>query len=249
MLTLKVVKCYKNIQYFNKYWFQALIYRLTLNSEFDFHNDKYKFFTFSDLIPPNNLEDGKEFKIIISSPLKSFIKFLKKEFENISTFDLGPYLQLEVKNAKTFSLKELDDLKRGQVINLITGSPLYVKYSNRSWTKEDSIKYLYKTLIDLQIKRFKEYLKLLESKNIISSEKREKLLKTIENVKLPFFLNFKIKKSLPLVIEMKGKLKTLIVHRAELSLVNNNNHFTKFTIDTGIGHLNSMGLGFLNLKN
>ena len=103
--------------------------------------------------------------------------------------------------------------------------------------------------MNLQIKRFKAYLELLENKNIISSKKREKLLKAIENIKLPFFLNFKIKKSLPLVIEIRGKLKTLIVHRVELSLINHNNYFTKFTIDAGIGHLNSMGLGFLNLKN
>lgn len=249
LLNFKVTKSYKKINYFNKYRFQSLIYKLTLSSDFDFHNEKFKLFTFSDLIPPKDLIDNENFKIIISSPLKLFICYLKEKFEEKIEFTLGPYLKIKLEDLKAFNLKELEKLKKGEIIDLITGSPLFIKYQGRSWTKKDPISFIYFSLQNLSIRRFNYYLNYLENKNLINSTRKEKIIKEINKLKLPFFLNIEIKKTIAINMDIKGKIRTFITHRAQLSLVNLNKEFTKFVIDNGIGNLNATGFGFLNLKN
>ncbi|MEO2154464.1 MAG: CRISPR-associated endoribonuclease Cas6, partial [Nanoarchaeota archaeon] len=137
------------------------------------------------------------------------------------------------------------------ILNLITGSPLYVKYKNRSWTPQDSNYYLINSLQTLSLKRFFFYLEFLEKKDLILSSKKEKIKnrinKKLETIYYPLFLKVEIKKTIPVAFDIKGKLRTFITHRALIDFVNIDKELTNFIVDNGIGNLNAMGFGFLNI--
>ncbi len=167
--------------------------------------------------------------------------------EERSEYSLGPYLNLKLEDAKIFKLKELKNIKKGDIIRVISGSPVYIKYKGKSWTKEDPLFVVYNTLNNLSIKRFSFFLDYCEKRGFISSTKKEKLDKKVKKLD-NLFLNLKIKKPVAVPVNIRGNLKPIIAHRMLFSLVNLNKELTKFIIDNGVGNLNAMGFGFLNLN-
>ena len=204
---------------------------------YDFHNEKYKLFSFSDLIPPFDLKSGEIRKIIVSSPIKEFIYDLKEYLEKNKTITLGPYLVIEILEIKLIDLTK--KIKEGCVVKLITGSPLVILMDNKNFWKREkySLFELVKELEKLSKKKYNYFLK-----NFLNKDKEFKYNN-------PLFLTIDIKKSVSVVVSKKEKAKILIGYRVEfLVLIDKyNKNFFRFLLDCGIGNFNSMGFGFLNI--
>jgi CRISPR-associated endoribonuclease Cas6 len=208
------------------------------NKAYDFHNEKFKLFSFSDLIPPFDLKKGDIRKIIVSSPIKEFIYDLKEYLEQRKLIDLGPYLIIEIISVKLLDISK--KIKENNLIKVVSGSPVVLLMDEKNFWKSEKhslIKFI-KELENLAKKRYSYFLK-----KFLNKEKEFRYDKS-------FIVDLKIKKSVSVVVHKKEKSKILIGYRIEFTFLVDkyNKNFIKFLLDCGIGNFNALGFGFLNIK-
>ncbi|HIQ49787.1 MAG TPA: CRISPR-associated endoribonuclease Cas6 [Nanoarchaeota archaeon] len=213
----------------NKHHIQAVIYSMLKHSPFDvLHNLRgFKYFTFSDIMPPTDFKEGEKKYLLISSPSSPFIKFLKQRIKEVE--------EISIKGLK-FSLN-VKKLPNKLPKKWITASPVVIK--------KDRNKY-FSFLRDTNITFFLERLK----------ENALKKYNSYYNASLyfdgPIFERMKFSKSVAVSMTIREKRFIIIGSMwkvLEIPKISGElKKFYKFLFDCGIGEKNSLGFGCLNEK-
>jgi CRISPR-associated endoribonuclease Cas6 len=226
---------------FNNYWIQGLIYKLILGSEFDKHNEnKFKWFNFSNIFPKTDFKVNEEKNLIISSPNKDFINYLKEQLEKQETIKFGNY-EAKIKELKAFKPKE--NLKNWWK----TETPIILDIG-----KEINKRHLYWTpkLKEEKLKSFNYFFQRLKENSLkkIAFYYNEDFEKLKE--KYPFiFTRFKFIKSVTVFLEKDNKkirMAGTLWHLFPFELLKDK--YLYLLYETGLGEKNSLGFGFINVK-
>ncbi len=214
---------------FNKYDIQGMIYSCLFDGGLDIHqSNNFRFFTFSDIFPDNNLEKDKLYNIIISSADDNIISTLYDILSKNNFFYLYKN-RFEIVDLKKFDLK----LSK----KFITGSPIVIYFDNK---KNDYFSLKTENSISFFIRRIKE--NALKRYNVFTGE----------NITFyhPLFDRYKFHKEVSVVLYKMGVKFNVIGtmwYSLELNKINYNElKFYKFLMDTGIGEKSSLGFGFIN---
>ncbi|MEM1536055.1 MAG: CRISPR-associated endoribonuclease Cas6 [Candidatus Pacearchaeota archaeon] len=252
IIRLDVKKDYSyELKYHHK--LQGFIYQLLKETPYKKLHDlkTYKFFCFSNIMPPIDSKSGEKRTLIISSPDVHFIDLIKQILENFKEnkkeINIGEML---------FTIENIKIKKIGKIKNchLITGTPItlriprenYKKYGINSkynyvfWRSKLPFEAFVKQLEDNLIKKYASFYKLKKSE-----------INKIESETLPLFQQFIFKKEVCNHIIMKGKEVKIIGSLWEFIFQNLNEkqqELLRFSIDAGFGERNSLGFGFMNLK-
>lgn len=214
---------YNEIQ---QYFVHGFIWNLTKNTEFSKYHDipKFKYFCFSEIFPPFDFKENDKKFLLISSPDRSFIKFLFFRLKDIKEIKLGQYY-FQIRTSRPYEIKFS---KRW-----ITGSPIVLQVDrNVYWSKK------YHSL-DLFLKRLKE--NALKKYNFFYKENL--------NFEEELFDNLMLKKQIAIHLRKEKRDIRIIGTKwifTKNYYPNKLRKFYKFLLDCGVGEKNSMGFGFLN---
>ena len=226
---------------FNRYWIQGLIYRLILGSEFDRHNEsKFKWFNFSNIFPKRDFKIDEEKKLIISSPNEDFINYLYEKLNEIEGVTFSNKYSASITGLKMFKIKNLNE-------KWITDTPIILDIG-----KIAGAKHLYWTpkLKDKELASFKYFLKRLTENSLKKIAVYYELNYNDLLEKYPLvFQTYKFVDSKKIVInkgivnvKMAGTLWELVPDTLPIK-------FLSLLFETGLGEKNSLGFGFVKLKN
>jgi len=235
-MRLKIIlKAKDNFLYseINNYFIQSLIWNSLKKSDFSEMHDskKFKFFSFSNIFPVEQIRENKRYNLIISSPNKLFIQDLKKGIEEKGEIRIGIH-KFHVEESKIFDLPLRE--------RWITGSPI-VLYKNNdtleyfSFEKHKDFEFFFNRIKENAIKKFKMFYNL-------------------EKFEFKFFMfdSFKFKRTIVHSIRKNEKAFVIIGTLGEFKIPeiysSKMRRFYKFIMDTGLGEKNSLGYGFINPK-
>ena len=230
-----------DLKYYHK--LRGFLYGLQKGSEmFNKHVEKgYKFFSFSNIFPPVDMKRGDSRTLIISSPYKDFIYYLRGRLEEMKDMrrkmNIGE-MQFDIGSMKTFR----PSIQRS--MRLQSGTPIIIripKYKYAEYGLKSEKPYLcWKPGIDFNI-----FLKQL-TENIL------KKYNAFHNssLSLPIFQSFKLnKRELCLHHVEKGKEIRSIGTSWSFefhNLTHEQMNVIELGMETGFGELNSSGFGFIN---
>jgi len=250
VLKLKVLNnCEYDLKYNHKC--QGFIYNLIRNTPYErLHNERdYKFFNFSNFIPPTDFKEGEIKTLIISSPDNNFIKTLLERINEIKQpLKIGEMM---------FKIKDYQIIKPKiqNACTLITGTPIIIRIPKTKYEKYGiSAKYNYiywrsklpfeafiNQIEENIIKKYEKFYKFEENQIVIIRKKVLPLLQ--ENI---------LKKEVCNHVIIGGKevkvFGSLWIFNF-IELKNIQKKILKFNLETGFGERNSMGFGFMNLIN
>jgi len=230
--------------------FQGFIYGLLRGTSYQSLHDKkrYKFFCFSNLIPPTRaISRGSQKTWMISSPEEAFIKTIE---ETLTTHE-GQSIRL---GRMAFKVEQVE-LRKVALLSsafeemvLSSGTPIVVRippyrwkeygiqprkgYRFVYWRKEYTPTAFIKQLEDNITKKYSEY---------FSAE---------EQPSLPLFEKLKFRKQVAVPLRMKGEESTVIGTLWAFhfrSMDEARHRMLQFGLDAGFGEMNSLGFGFMNL--
>jgi len=230
--------------------FQGFIYGLLRGTGYESLHDKerYKFFCFSNLVPPTRtISRGSQKTWMISSPDEAFIKTVKEKL----TAHEGNSIRL---GRMAFRVEQAE-LRRVilpssafQEIMLSSGTPVVVRipqyrwkeygiepkrgYRFAYWRKEHTPTAFIKQLEENLLKKYGEYFSAEEQRGLALFEK----------------LKFRRQVAVPLRI--RGEESTVIgtlwaFHFSPMD--ETRRRILQFALDAGFGEMNSLGFGFMNL--
>lgn len=237
-----------DLKYFHK--LQGFIYSLLKGTKYSILHDKkgYKFFCFSNVFPipdDHRIKMGDKKFLIISSPDRVFLRILKEKLEEFNENTHIGEMGFKVESVKKLKIK----LKRN--VRLISATPIIIRIPERSYEK-------YKIPKKFRKKRyvywrpqysFEAFVKQLEE-NLI--KKYEEFYKTKIEIERIFEI-YKFRKG-PVVnhVVVNGKEQVFVGSLWEFwfsYLSKEQKKILEFGIDCGFGERNSLGFGFINLKN
>jgi len=231
--------------------FQGFIYGLLRGTTYESLHDKarYKFFCFSNLVPPTRtISRGSQKTWMISSPDEAFIKTLKEKLttHESRSIRLGKMIfkveQIELRRVALSSLPFEETV-------LSSGAPIVVRipqyrwkeygiepkrgYRFVYWRKEHTPTAFIKQLEDNVAKKYSEY---------FSAE---------EQPSLPLFEKLKFRKQVAVPLRMRGEDSTVIgtlwdFHFGPMD--ETRRRILQFGLDAGFGEMNSLGFGFMNIQ-
>jgi len=231
--------------------FQGFIYGLLRGTGYESLHDKerYKFFCFSNLVPPTQvIPRGSRKTWIISSPDEAFIETVAERL----TGHKGQPIRLGrmVLNVDQVELRKVElPSSAFEESVLSSGTPIVVRipqyrwneygiqpkrdYRFVYWRKEHTASSFIKQLEENLLKKYGEYFSVQEQRNSQLFEK----------------LEFRRQVAIPL--KMKGRETTAIgtlwdFHFA--SIDETKRGILQFGLDVGFGEMNSLGFGFMNLE-
>jgi CRISPR-associated endoribonuclease Cas6 len=239
----------ENTQYEMEYHhdLQGLIYNILRGSDYDNHNKQgYKFFTFSNIFPFYDLQRNDMRNLLISSPNDDFISYLKEQFDYIQHIRIG-----QMKFKVDYSDKLNIILPRDDVFTLITATPILSKihryryeevgaqelvngYDAAYWRSNHPVELFITQLENNLIKKYNQY-HGLENAKIVQRNPvfyRSRFLKQV---------------STKLVLGRDIQKVPVIGTTWEFDF-GKSSPWIQFALDAGLGELNSMGFGFMNLK-
>jgi len=231
--------------------FQGFIYGLLRGTGYESLHDKerYKFFCFSNLVPPTRtISRGSQKTWMISSPDEAFIKTVKERL----TAHEGRSIRL---GRMVFKIEQIE-LRRVilpssafEEIVLRSGTPIVVRIPQYRWKEYDlqpkrSYRFAYwrrehtptafiKQLKENLVKRYGEY---------FSAE---------EQLSLPLFEKLRFRKQVAVPLRIRGGESTAIgtIWEFYFRPVEDLRHrILQFGLDAGFGEMNSLGFGFMNLQ-
>ena len=226
---------------FNRYWVQGMIYKLILGSEFDRHDEnKFKWFNFSNIFPKTHFKVNEEKNIIISSPNKDFIKYLREKLEKMEKIKLGNYIS-ELIEVKSFRVRK--NLNNWWKVE----TPIILDIG-----KEVGKKHLYWTpkLKDEKLRTFYYFFNRLTENSLrkVAFYYGEDLEKLKEKY-FSLFQQYQFIKSVTTFLEKDGKkirMAGTLWYLKPFELLKKKYLFLLY--ETGLGEKNSLGFGFVNLK-
>jgi len=247
LLRLKAVKSSAyDLKYFNK--LQGVIYNLLRDTEYGILHNKsgYKFFCFSNIFPVGDMKSGDVRNLLISSPDKLFIKFLKDKLNELSNdnklLNIGE-MQFKVEAISLIKPK----LRRG--CRLISATPIIIRIPEKNYEKYGIPEKFRKKRYVYWRKEysFEAFVKQLEE-NLI--KKYNEFYKTNFQIERIFEI-FKFRKG-PIInhVIIDGKEQILVGSLWEFLfsyLSKEQKKILEFGIDCGFGERNSLGFGFINV--
>jgi CRISPR-associated endoribonuclease Cas6 len=239
LIKLEALKdCSYDLKYYHKA--QGFVYKLLESTPFSLLHDKenYKFFCFSNIMPPKDYVKGDTRTFIVSSPDKIFIETIKRKLDCVSEVKIGEAV------FRVSDLKILESrVKRN--CTLVTGTPIVIripkekfglyaieaKYNYAYWKKGHSFEAFLKQLNENIYKKYEEFFK--------TKVERE-----------PLFQQFVFKKTVCNHVIIDGVERRIFGSLWEFVfdyLSNKQQNIFQFAVDTGFGELNSLGFGFMNV--
>ncbi len=275
----------------DNYYIQGFIYSKLKGTDFEYIHDRKgsKFFCFSNIFPIGDYKKDEKKYLIISSPMKEFIKTL---YERISS-EIGEVVKIGEKkfliaNCKEFDVKLKFPWETSTPIILRSAWDIYIESNGRCYKFRTKNFELKKKLEEYKhenssCKNFEEisedFLKKLNDIKVVkikdiyfSFNKGDTLFEWLEKLKEnsikkfkeyynedinfdePIFDEISFRKEVSIKLRIKGKeaifvgstWKALSVIR---KMDKKQRKFYKFLLDTGLGVLNSLGFGFVNVLN
>lgn len=226
---------------------QGLIYSLLRGSSYDNHDKQgYKFFTFSNIFPFFNIRKNDQRNLIISSPNDDFVSYVKEQLEYLQDIRIGQ-MRFKVDQCNRLGIKLPEDDSFG----LITGTPIIIRIHRYRYEEVDALDLVtkYKSIywrrnhpVDLFINQLEGNLvkKYNDYHNTQDSEPQERS---------PLFYSYKFLKQVATRISAGPNLpKATVIGTNWLFLLNGASELAGFALDAGLGELNSLGFGFMNVK-
>ncbi|WP_371731543.1 CRISPR-associated endoribonuclease Cas6 [Thermococcus sp. MV11] len=217
-----------------KHTVQAMIYTHLNGTDYSYLHDRkgFKFFTFSDIYPSGPFEPGKRKSLIISSPDEGLIETLYEKLLPDEKLYLGRHA-LRIVSLKKFRLKPRKAF--------ITGSPVVLSApgDGRFFTfhHHNSLAYFVERLTELAVRKYEAF----------TGESFELdgplFTRMIPRVRRKGWLDIYVR------VNIRGRyfdVPGTTWEYLEAPLNESNRDFYAFTMDAGIGELNSLGFGFLN---
>ncbi|MHC1635858.1 MAG: CRISPR-associated endoribonuclease Cas6 [Candidatus Methanospirareceae archaeon] len=226
---------------------QGFIYGL-LRDEFSGLHDKkgYKFFCFSNIFPIKDMEEGEGFNLLVSSPSKEIISSLADALGAYEgrTINIGEML-FEVAGFKKVGVGI-----RGRSLRVLSATPIIIRIPERNYDKykipegERKARYVYwrpkysfeafvKQLNDNLIKKFNDFY----GTNIGEYQ---------------LFEQFIFRRVTATKVVIGGREYTMVGSMWEFVwsyMDKMQRRIIEFGLDTGFGERNSLGFGFVNVKN
>lgn len=168
---------------------QGLIYNTLRGSDYDNHDKQgYKFFSFSNIFPFNNVRKNDVRNLIISSPSNDFISYLQEQLEYVREIRIGR-MKFRIDYCDKLNVK----LPSHDMFSLITGTPIITrirkeKYENVGqqqftndhryvyWRSDHPIDLFINQLEDNLIKKYNEYHGLEDTIIEQGNQKKETVL-------------------------------------------------------------------------
>lgn len=236
------------LKYHNKV--QGFIYDLLRDTEYAHLHDVsgYKYFSFSNIFPEGGnlkkgFKQGETANLLISSPNSNFIKSIYEKLNNLKEsqekIGIGEYF---------FRVKELIKLapKLSRSCTLQTATPIIMRIPKEKFSEyniDSNRAYVdWKSGID-----FKAFLGQIES-NLF---KKYNKFYNVQVEPFPLFEQFTFKKPVVNHVILNGKEVKFIGTLWDFTFNYLNDEQLKllqFGMETGLGELNSLGFGFINLK-
>jgi CRISPR-associated endoribonuclease Cas6 len=244
------------MQYY--YHLQGFIYNLLKGSIYhEIHDMKrYKFFSFSNILPPYDLKQNDYRTLIISSPDGQFIRYL---YEVLQLFlDRGTAIKIGIMNFKIDSLRIFQRTIQDSNFNLITGTPIIVRNSRERYKKEygfelegkyDEAYWRNGHPIDLFLSSMKENLlrKYAAFHTSMKSASYDRIHRYIDRMSTSqLFTRWAFKKQISTRLFIKGSEQVIIGTTWEFGFNPNYKDLIQFGLDSGLGERNSLGFGFMN---
>ncbi|MBU5689178.1 MAG: CRISPR-associated endoribonuclease Cas6 [Candidatus Aenigmarchaeota archaeon] len=248
LLNLESLKdCEYDLKYFHK--LQGFIYNLIKENEYKILHNKigYKFFCFSNIYPFKNINIGDKRKLMISSPDKFLIKYLKERLEKLTEENIP--INIGEMSFKLSSISILNTKIKNNS-RLISTTPIIIRIPEKNYDKYGiPTNYRKKRYVYWRPQySFEAFIKQLEN-NLF--KKYNEFYKTrIEE--FPIFEEMKYKRLVVSHILINGKEYKLVGSIWEFIFTYLNNRQRKileFGMDCGFGERNSFGFGFVNKKN
>jgi CRISPR-associated endoribonuclease Cas6 len=225
------------------YHLQGLIYKLIDGSKHDVHDKAgSKFFSFSNVFPFTGIQKDDLRNLMISSPNDEFISYLCDRLGYDKHVSIG-----KMKFIVEFCDKLDVRIPNNDKFSLITGTPIIIRINNRDgrydvdstkaghrdpiyWRTIHPIDVFIKQLEDNLIKKYNRYFEL-------DIQGRE-----------PIFNKFKFKKQISNRLCLSTTMQPVVVIGTTWEfLFEHASPLIQFALDCGLGELNSMGFGFMNL--
>jgi CRISPR-associated endoribonuclease Cas6 len=240
------------------YHLQGFIYNLLKGSIYhDIHDMKgYKFFSFSNVLPPSDLKRNDYRTLIISSPDEQFIRYL---YEALQLFlDGGTMIKIGIMNFKIDSLRIFQRTIQDSNFSLITGTPIIVRNSREKYKNEyrfelekkyDEVYWRNGHPIDLFLSSLKEnllhkYAAFYGSMKSTSYNRIHRYLDRMYTSQL--FTRWTFKKQISTRLFIKTSEQVIIGTTWEFGVNPNSKDLVQFGLDCGLGERNSLGFGFMN---
>lgn len=227
---------------------EGLIYSLLRGSDYDNHNKQgYKFFTFSNIFPFTNIIRNDRRNLIISSPNDNFVSYIKEQLEYLQDIRIGQ-MRFKVDYCNKIDIEVPED----DTISLITGTPIITRihryryeeagalelaeeYGSIYWRSSHPVDLFITQLEDNLLEKYNEYHHRVED---AGPEERRQV-----------FYNFKFLKQVATKVSAGiGMQKATVIGTNWLFLLDGSSELARFALDTGLGELNSLGFGFMNVK-
>lgn len=227
---------------------QGYIYGLLRDTGFEMLHDKegYKFFSFSNLFPIKDMEEGDILNLIIASPNKDLIASLEGAFQQFAAaqkrMNVGE-MSFEVRNWKRLETK----LPRG-ALRVLTATPVIIRIPERNYERygipaeERKSRYVYwrpkysfeaflKQLSENLIKKFNEFYGI-----------------SVKNHDL--FEQFVFRRATATKVIIDGREYVMVGSMWEFiwSYMDEiQRRVIEFGLDAGFGERSSLGFGFVNI--
>ncbi|MCW1296375.1 MAG: CRISPR-associated endoribonuclease Cas6 [Candidatus Parvarchaeota archaeon] len=244
MRILIELQALKDAIYDNKYHhkLQGAIYNLLKNTIFsNLHSKKgYKFFCFSNIFPFDDIKTGDIRRFLISSPNKELINAIKYQIES----DMERTINVGEMEFKVNDYKILKP-KLGRSCSLITGTPIVMRIPRKNY-KEYGMRSKYDYTYWRPNHPFEAFINQI-TENLF---KKYNEFHGTEAKEFPIFQQFLLKKSVCNHVVIEGKEIKIFGSLWQFIfdyLDNDQREILQFGLETGLGELNSLGFGFMNV--
>jgi CRISPR-associated endoribonuclease Cas6 len=234
---------------------QGLIYGLLRGSEYDSYHNKqgYKFFVFSNIFPFSYVRKNDQRNLIISSPNDNFISHIKQRLESMRDITVGS-MKFKAGYCNRLTVKVPPNRAS---LTLITGTPIIARmqryryeeagmlhlvnnYNPIFWRSNHPVDLFLNQLEDNLIKKYSYYHGIKVAASAATRRRgplfsRARLLKQVSTKLLTSGGSHKspvIGTTWKFGFDGSSAVRGLI----------------SFALDTGLGELNSLGFGFMNLQ-
>lgn len=227
---------------------QGLIYSLLHGSAYDNHNKQgYKFFTFSNIFPFSSIRKNDQRNLIIASPNGDLVSYIKERLEYLQNIRIGQ-MKFKVDYCNKLDIR----LPENDAFSLITGTPIIIRVHRYRYEEADALELAkgYKSIywrsdhpVDLFINQLEDNLfnKYNEYYHKLEGDEPEE--------RSPVFYSCKFLKQVATRVSSGiGLQQATVIGTNWQFLLNGANELVQFALDTGLGELNSLGFGFMNVK-
>jgi len=231
------------------HYVQGLIYNTLRGSVYDNHDKLgYKFFSFSNIFPFDDLQKNDLRNLIISSPNNEFISYLQEQLEYDSNNIRIGRMKFKIDHSDKLNVT----LPNDGMFSLITGTPIIIriKKENYECMTEHQLTNDYEYVYWRSDHPVDLFLTQLEDNLIKKYNRYYGLEGTVIEQRNPIFQKSLFKKQISTRLSLAGRdsQQTIVIGTTWEFLFNSANPLVQFGLDTGLGELGSMGFGFMNLK-